>query len=116
MRPILAVFAAVLMMLAPLSAQTLKASELSAAISGKSGTWQTKNGQRSGTITYNANGTARTTGNFGAFTEDTGVWSVRGDKLCATWKKVRAGKEACFAVKRRPDGRLDLGENVLTMK
>jgi hypothetical protein len=85
-------------------------------ISGKSGTWRTKDGKFSGTTTYNTDGTAQTTGNFGDFTEDTGVWSIRGDKLCATWKKVRGGKEACFAVKRLSDGRLDLGRNVLTLK
>jgi hypothetical protein len=116
MRPILVAFAAVLLMLTPLAAQTLTGSDLKAALSGKSGTWRTKDGKFSGTTTYNTDGTAQTTGNFGAFTEDTGVWSIRGDKLCATWKKVRGGKEACFAVKRLPDGRLDLGRNVLTMK
>ena len=116
MRPILVAPAAVLLMLAPLAAQTLTGSDLKAAVSGKSGTWQSKDGKVSGTVSYAANGTARTTGNFGAFTEDAGVWSIRGDKLCATWKKVRGGKEACFSVKRLPDGRLDLGRNVLTLK
>lgn len=35
---------------------------------------------------------------------DAGRWRVDGDKGCASWTKLRNGKEACVAIVRMPDG------------
>jgi hypothetical protein len=100
----------------PCQAQSLKGDELTAAVSGKSGTWQSRDGKSKGTIRYDVDGKARITGTFGNFTEDTGVWRISGDKACAKWKQINGGKEACSsAVKRLPDGGLDFGDIVLKL-
>jgi hypothetical protein len=103
-------------MLAPVVAQALKGDELKAAFSGKSGTWENWDGNRKGTVSYGADGKARLTGSFGAFTEDTGVWRIQGDKFCVKWKRLRGGKETCFSIKRLPDGSLDSGQNIVKLK
>ena len=113
MRSILVASAVLLLMSAPLEAQTLKADELKAAFSGKSGTWQTKDGKLKGTNNFTADGKAKITGNFGAFTEDAGVWRIQGDKICTKYKKVRGGKEACYSMNRLPDGSLDNGQSII---
>jgi hypothetical protein len=95
-------------------AQTLKGDEIKAAVSGKSGTWQGATGN-GGTIHYHADGKSQLTGKFPGFTEDTGGWRISGDKFCNRWKKIRNGKEACFHLKRLPDGSLDTGFSVIKL-
>ncbi len=36
--------------------------------------------------------------------DDAGKWRVDGNKGCASWTKLRNGKEACVAIMRMPDG------------
>jgi uncharacterized membrane protein len=46
----------------------------------------------------NADGSAAVAvGNF----SDTGTWKLSDSGYCATWKRIREGKEACFTVVRR---------------
>jgi hypothetical protein len=99
---------------ATLYAQTLKGGEIKAEVSGKSGTWQGATGN-GGTIHYHADGKSQLTGKFPGFTEDTGAWRISGDKFCNRWKKIRNGKEACFHLKRLPDGSLDTGFSVIKL-
>ena len=115
MRSILLAVAVVPFTLAPLAAQTLNGDELKAAFSGKSSTWHTKDGKLKGTNNFTADGKAKITGNFGAFTEDTGVWRIQGDKICTKYKKVRGGKEACYSMNRLPDGSLDNGQSIIKL-
>ena len=35
---------------------------------------------------------------------DTGVWAIKGDTVCSTWKKIRDGEERCFVGYTMPDG------------
>ena len=116
MRSILVAPAVMLLTLTPLAAQTLKGDELKAAFSGNSATWHSKDGQRKGTASFAADGKASISGNFGAFTEDTGVWRIQGDKFCTKYKKMRGGKEACFSINRLPDGSLDTGQSIVKLK
>ncbi len=44
-----------------------------------------------------ADGSAELTGSFA----DTGTWRLSDKGYCATWKKIRAGKEGCFTVVRK---------------
>ena len=47
-------------------------------------------------FTMSTNGTMKTD----SFGGDKGVWRLSGDGYCATWEKIRAGKEACFQVSK----------------
>lgn len=47
-------------------------------------------------FTMLANGTMKTD----SFGGDKGVWRLSADGYCATWDKIRAGKEACFQVSK----------------
>jgi len=113
MRSILVASAVLILMSAPVAAQTLKGDELKAAFSGKSTTWQSKDGKRKGSANLTADGKASIKGNFGAFTEDTGVWRIQGDEICTKYKKMRGGKEKCYSIKRLPDGSFDNGETII---
>jgi hypothetical protein len=47
-------------------------------------------------FTMLANGTIKTD----SFGGDKGVWRLSADGYCATWDKIRAGKEACFQISK----------------
>ena len=36
--------------------------------------------------------------------QDTGTYTIKGDKVCSTWKTIRDGKERCFVGYQMPDG------------
>jgi hypothetical protein len=95
-----------------IGAQTLKGEALKAAVVGKSGTFKSKDGKVSGTISYGADGKAQVKGNFQGFSEDTGTWRFKNEQFCVKWTKIRKGAEACFTPKRLPDGSLDFGNTI----
>ena len=47
-----------------------------------------------------ADGTASVSGGV----NDTGTWRLTDTGYCATWQKLRGGKEGCFTVERRGTG------------
>jgi hypothetical protein len=112
MHRVLLTLPAVLLLTTLSEAQVLKGDELKAAVVGKSGTFRSKDGKVSGTISYSTDGKARATGNFPGFSEDTGTWRFKGERFCVKWKRIRKGAEACFTPTRLPDGSLDFGTNI----
>jgi hypothetical protein len=110
-----AVFALAFLATGSVLAADLSGKEISAVISGKSGTWHTQNGKVSGKVRWSANGIQTVTGNFGSFSKDTAKWWVAGDKFCNKFKKLRGGKEKCDAVKPLGGGSYQMGNSIFEL-
>ncbi|HEY8383461.1 MAG TPA: hypothetical protein VIL09_15040 [Microvirga sp.] len=76
-------------------AAPLTGDEIKQQLAGKE--LKLKNGRVTGTVTYNADGTAKLS--LPALkVSDTGVWTTKGNQICVTWKAEREGKETCATV------------------
>jgi hypothetical protein len=95
-------------------AAPLSGAQLQAELIGKSLSWKTTDGKSSGKIAYKSDGSAvlRDT-KFPGLKIDSGKWIVRGNKLCVTWIKSRAGKEGCYTVTKQSDGSYKTSTNII---
>lgn len=96
------------------AASELSGSELKATLVGKNLQWRTSDGKLYGKTVYSPNGKAALSGsNVPTGASDEGTWRITGNKLCATWRKLRQGKESCFTATKRKDGAVLLSNGVV---
>jgi hypothetical protein len=95
-------------------AAPLSGAELQAELVGKSFSWKTIDGKTSGKAIYKSDGSAvlRDT-KFPGLKIDSGKWVVKGNKLCVTWTKIRAGTEGCYTVTKQSDGSYKTSTNII---
>jgi hypothetical protein len=95
-------------------AAPLSGAELQAELVGKPLSWKTTDGKTSGKTIYKSDGSAvlRST-KFPGLKLDSGNWVVRGNELCVTWKKIRAGIEGCYTVTKQSDGSYKTSTNII---
>ncbi|MFO1147422.1 MAG: hypothetical protein U1E62_03515 [Alsobacter sp.] len=75
---------------------SLTRTSLRAALIGKPLTWKSDDGARTGTTVYYTDGTAALSGsNLPAGADDSGQWTMKGNRLCVTWDKTDPGQETC---------------------
>ncbi len=81
--------------------RTAKASALSGSsirkdLLGRPLQWTSSDSTQSGTMVFYTDGTAALmNSNLSTGPEDKGTWTMRGNRMCVTWEKLRAGQENC---------------------
>jgi hypothetical protein len=74
----------------------LSPATLKSAMLGKPLQWKNDDGSQSGTTVFYTDGTAALTGsNLPAGPDDSGTWTMKGNRLCVTWEKTNPGQEQC---------------------
>ena len=78
--------------------------ELKQALLGKTLEFRTRQGA-TGKVRYSRSGKVKLWNHNYDPRIDKGTWRFKGNSVCATWKKLRNGREACFTATRLPGHR-----------
>jgi hypothetical protein len=74
----------------------LSGSSIRSGLLGRPLQWTSSDGTQSGTMVFYTDGTAALmNANLTTGPDDKGMWTMRGNRLCVTWEKLRAGQENC---------------------
>src|SRR6478735_2524312 len=77
-------------------ASVLSGSSIRSGLLGKPLQWTSSDTTQSGTMVFYTDGTAALmNANLSTGPDDKGTWTMRGNRLCVTWEKLRAGQENC---------------------
>jgi hypothetical protein len=75
---------------------TLSRSAIRSELIGRPLTWRSDDGSQTGVTVFYADNTATLTkASLTSGPEDSGRWSLRGNRLCITWEKINPGVENC---------------------
>ena len=94
-------------------AAELNANEIRTEIIGQTIEWWEDGGWHSGSLTLLPDGRAAIAVERPQPSSEDGRWTIRGNMICTSWSKIRAGGEKCYSLRRAGQNRFDTsGGNV----
>lgn len=94
----------VLGLTSPSIAAQLSGDQIRAEFAGKTFSFKTKKGL-TGKVRYSKTGKSKMSKTNFDIKKDSGKWRIKGNKICATWKVIRKGKEKCFSISKTGSGK-----------